>query len=62
MPVAVGGAPGTSGFALGWECRPIFRGTAVPYGAPFQKISRTVRSNGSKTHSTLRPARTGSVS
>jgi len=30
MPVGGGGLPGSSGFAFGWECRPIFRGTAIP--------------------------------
>ena len=62
MPVAgVGGSAGTSGLALGWEWRVIWNGSAVPASVPSRRTRRKVRSNGSKTSSTFRPASPGST-
>ena len=61
MPVARGASsPGSgSGRALGWACRVMWCGVAVPASRPPDRTDRTVRSNGSKTSSTRRPARPG---
>ena len=59
MPVARGASsPGRgSGRALGWACRVMWCGVAVPASCPPDRTDSTVRSNGSKTSSTRRPAR-----
>src|SRR6266566_3900923 len=59
-PRAAGGGS-SSGGALGWACRPITCGTAIPALRPCQYTSIRVMSNGSKTSSTFRPARNGST-
>ena len=62
MPVAgTGGPAGTSGLALGWECRLTWNGWAVPASLPSWRTRRNDRSKGSKTSSTLHPARAGST-
>ena len=61
MPVRAAGAGSSSGGALGWACRPMTCGTALPTLRPCQYTVSSVMSNGSKTHSTFRPARNGST-
>ena len=63
MPVARGASsPGRgSGRALGWACRVMWCGVAVPASMPPDRTDSTVRSNGSKTSSTRRPDRPGST-
>jgi hypothetical protein len=62
MPVAsAGSSAGISGRALGWEWRLIWNGCAVPASCPSLRTRRNDRSKGSKTSSTLRPAREGST-
>src|SRR5216683_7428537 len=47
MPVRAAGAGSSSGGALGWACRPMTCGTAVPALRPAQYTVTWVRSNGS---------------
>jgi hypothetical protein len=42
-----------------WAWRPMMGGIVVPAVLPSQRTSMLVRSNGSETSSTLRPARDG---
>src|SRR6266849_2458236 len=60
-PWSPAGAGSSSGGALGWACRPMTWGTAMPTLWPAQYTVTWVRSNGSKTSSTLRPVRNGST-
>ena len=41
---------------LGWRCRPMTNGTAVPAGFPPRRTSIRSRSNGENSSSTIRPA------